>query len=317
MIENAEIKRLVDKFLVKKYMLDMGKGSLSKILKSTPEDIVIAKKVAKQILKGKIDEKGNKKLPKILIYDLETSPLKAYVWRRWKQNIYLDQTISEWFLLTWSAKWLFGDEVMSDKLTGEEVLKENDSRIVATLWKLIDEADMVIAHNGDSFDVPKMNARFLLNGLPPASPYRTIDTKKVAAKQFGFSSNKLDALAGYFGLDCKLDTDFKLWARCMEGDDESLAYMEKYNKYDVELLEEVYLKLRPWINAHPNVGLYVESDVPVCTHCGNEHLEPTKPYTTQAGVYDVYRCSCGALNRVRNNSLSKAHKKRLLISTAR
>ena len=69
-------------------------------------------------------------------------------------------------------------------------------------------------------------------------------------------------------LRLKMDTDFELWAQCMQGNDSSLEYMEKYNRYDVELLEEVYLKLRPWIKSHPNVGLYMETEESVCANCG-------------------------------------------------
>ena len=74
-----------------------------------------------------------KKFPKILILDIETSPLKAYVWKRWKENISLDQTISEWFMLCWSAKWLFSAETMSCSVTPEDALKEDDSRILKPL----------------------------------------------------------------------------------------------------------------------------------------------------------------------------------------
>lgn len=134
---------------------------------------------------------------------------------------------------------------MSNVLTPEEVIKEDDSRIVKNLWKLLDEADIVIAHNGKRFDIPKINSRFILNGCPPPSFYKQIDTKEVASRNFGFSSNKLDALAGYFNIRHKDDTDFDLWVRCLKGDKKALQYMEKYNIGDIEILEKVYLKLRP------------------------------------------------------------------------
>jgi len=121
-------------------------------------------------------------------------------------------------MISWAAKWLGSQEVLSECLTPEEILEESDDRITKQLWSLMDQADIVIAHNGKRFDVPKMNSRFILAGLPPTSPYIQIDTKEVAAKQFGFSSNKLDALAGYFNIEHKDDTDFDLWKRCIDGD---------------------------------------------------------------------------------------------------
>ena len=303
-MDKTELSKI---FRDKKYLLNMGSGKLSKMYKVDREVIIEAKSLTRRSVK----------LPNILILDIETAPLRAYVWSRWKQNVYLEQTISEWFMLTWSAKWLFNSKVISNRLTGEEVLREDDSRIVKHLWQLLDQADIVIAHNGDFFDIPKINSRFILNGLPPTSPYQTIDTKKVSAKQFGFSSNKLDALAGYFGFEPKFDTDFKLWSKCMQGDEDSLKYMEFYNKHDVELLEEVYLKLRPWIKGHPNLGLYMELDIPVCQNCGSTKLTPIDHhYYTQTGKYRTVRCECGAIGRERVTSLDKETRKVLTVGLA-
>ena len=44
---------------------------------------------------------------KILILDIETAPIRAKVWGIWNQNISIDQIESDWFILTWAAKWLF------------------------------------------------------------------------------------------------------------------------------------------------------------------------------------------------------------------
>lgn len=254
--------------------------------------------------------------PKTLIIDIETSPMRAYVWSRWKQNIYLDQTISEWFMISWSAKWLYSGEVLGEVLTSEEIMAEDDLRITKALWQLLDDADIVIAHNGDAFDIPKINSRFIMNGLRPTTPYTQIDTKKIASKQFGFSSNKLDALAGYFGIPHKMDTDFELWSNCMRGDEKSLAYMLKYNKMDVTILEEVYLKLRPWIKGHPNVSLYNEDAVTQCCSCGSTSLNviPDKNYYTSVGVYPLYRCKCGAISRGRKTIVDKVKSKQVLTS---
>jgi hypothetical protein len=271
-----------------------------------------------RFLQGK--DTNTKRLPKVLCFDIETSPLKAFVFQKsvWKANVTDEQVISEWFGLCWSAKWLFDDTIMSDRLTGKEALNEDDKRITKSLWKLLDECDIAIAHNGDSFDIPNMNTRFIVNGLLPPSPYQTIDTKTVAKKQFGFTHNSLDGLSKIFGLGEKKKTDFDLWVACTEGDEKALGYMEEYNKEDVKLLEELYLKLRPWIKGHPNLGLFVESDGAVCPNCGSEDIEWTgKFYYTQTGKYDTYRCSCGAYGRSRNNSYNKESRKSLGVSLAK
>lgn len=262
------------------------------------------------------------KLPNILVLDIETAPLEAGVWGLWKQNVYIDQIYSEWFMLTWAAKWLFDSEVFSDRLTGEEALAEDDKRICESLWKFMDHADIVIAHNGDKFDIVRVNTRFLLNSLQPPSPFQSIDTLKVAKKNFGFSSNKLDFIARALGLEGKTDAGgFLTWRNIVkQGDEESLVLMEDYNKQDVLVLEEVYVKLRPWIKSHPNLSLYYEDIGTRCPSCGSEDLtwEEGKFYVTPMNKYSAVRCrECGAVGRSRSSALTTQQRSSLISTTAR
>lgn len=292
------LDEVVLRFKEKPYLLNMGKGRLSRWFKCSPTTIIEAKKLVKS--KNTTDVK----LPKILIFDVETAPMKAFVWGRWNQNISLDATISEWFMLCWSAKWLYSNEVINCRLTAEEAVEENDYRIVKELWKLIDEADVVVAYNGKRADVKWMNTRFIVHRLDPPKPYFIVDPCEVARKTFGFSSNKLDALAGYFNIPHKLETSFELWKNCIEGDEEALGYMSKYCGKDVTLLEEVYLIMRPWIKGHPNMGNLVSSETPICSTCSSNSLELIKDkfYYTSVGKYHLYRCKdCGAVSRGRIN----------------
>lgn len=261
------------------------------------------------------------KLPKILVFDIETAPLRAFVFQKsvYKSNINSDQVISEWFMLCWSAKWLLDGTIMSDKLTSTEAKNEDDFRIVKSLWELLDEADIVIAHNGDSFDIPNMNTRLIVHGFLPPTPYQQIDTKVIAKKQFGFTHNSLDALAKLFKLGGKIETKFELWTKCVDGDNSALKEMEVYNREDVKLLEEVYLKLRPWIRSHPNIGLYLDSETEVCPNCGSSNIVwlNDKYYYTQTQKYPIYRCSCGGFGRSRKSVLTKQEKETLGVGLAK
>lgn len=261
------------------------------------------------------------KFPKILIFDLETAPLKAFVFQKsvWRANISDESVISDWYTLCWSAKWLYEDEILSDRLTPREVKKEDDSRIIKSLYELIDSADIVIAHNGDSFDIPNMNTRFIINGLRPPLPYKAIDTLSIARRQFGFTHNSLNALLKLFGLDPKHDVTFDLWKRCTDGDEDALEKMERYNRNDVGQLEELYLKLRPWIRSHPNIGLYMLSDGTVCPNCGSKNITWVKDkyYYTGVSRFPIFRCECGAYGRSRKSAISKEDKKALAAALAR
>lgn len=258
----------------------------------------------------------NDKLPKILLFDLESSPLISYHFQMWKVNIGINQVIEKPHLLTWSAKWAFEDVVFSDKLTPDEAVKHDDKRIVESLWEVMDAADIIVGHYSSKFDEPLANSRFVIHGLKPLSPHKTIDTKMVASKYFKMHSNKLDAIADLFGLPGKIDTTFELWKGCMEGDAQSLADMETYNRQDVIVLENVYIRLLPYIKNHPNISLYNNSTETCCTRCGSPDLELLdKKYYTTVSAFVTYRCNeCGSISRERRTSISKEKRLNTLTS---
>lgn len=182
----------------------------------------------------------------------------------------------------------------------------------------MDEADIVIAHFGDRFDIPTLNARAILNDLPPYNTVRSIDTKKVASSTFKFPSNKLDALAKYFGIPGKIDTEFQLWIDCLKGKENAIEEMRVYNVQDIEVLEAVYLKLRPYVKSHPNVAVYMDTETRVCSSCGSKNIKETDRYQyTNTGKFKIWRCECGAESRGRRTDFDKTKGKKLLTSVPR
>lgn len=231
----------------------------------------------------------NNKKTKILLFDIETAPNLGYIWGKYEQNVI--EYEQEWYMLCFAAKWLGDEETFVYRNTEHE----NDLDTVRELWKLFDEADIIIAHNGDDFDIKKSNARFIAHGMTPPSPYQTIDTKKVAKRYFKFNSNKLDDLGNLLGLGRKIDTGgFELWKGCMLGDKASWDLMCEYNIQDVELLEKVYLKMLPWITNHPNLNL-TEGTVCNCPNCFGTNMVKHKLRPSRTGLRQQYQCmDCGA-----------------------
>ena len=257
---------------------------------------------------------------KVLILDIETAPISAYVWGIWNQNVGTHQIKSDWFCLTWAAKWLFEDKVYSAKLKPDEVAKQNDKRIIEGIWKLLNEADIVIAHNAVKFDIPRLNSRFIINDLHPPLPYQIIDTLVHIRRQFGFTSNKLDYVNKLLNLERKKETSFELWDNCMKGDRKALKEMEDYNVQDVRILEETYLQIRPWIKPHPNMGLFILDETEQrCPSCGSSELqEQGKCYNTSANIYELMRCNnCNSISRKRLGAATIKQKRHLLIPTAK
>lgn len=245
---------------------------------------------------------ASKDAPKVLLFDTENAPNIASVFRVWQQNVYPVQLLSDWYMLSWSAKWLNDSKIMGDVVTPKESLKEDDNRISHSLHNLINEADIIIAHN-TAFDIPIMNTRFLMNDIMPPAPYQKICTLQTVRRQFAFAHNKLDFLADRLGVPHKkLETSHQLWLDCRNGDEKALEDMLTYNKMDVTVLEEVYLKIRGWVKNHPNFNLYCDGDSKKCSTCLSLDLVKNGHYSTTVNRYPSFQCQeCGAFSRVKKS----------------
>lgn len=227
---------------------------------------------------------------KILSVDIETFPMLYYAWRPWEGRALEVLEYSK--IVSYSAKWLDGSQVTK----ALPDFNNNEKALIKSLWKLIDEADVVVAHNGKAFDFGRMNSAFVKHGLTPPSPSHKVDTKRVAKEVFGFDSNSLADLVQFLGLGEKMATGgYELWQKCREGNQAAWAKMKKYNAHDTVLLEKVYLTLRPWMRRHPNLNLYTEGEV--CPTCGGPDTKIQKrgTYKAETRTYQRYQCmSCSA-----------------------
>ena len=239
----------------------------------------------------------------MLFFDIETAPNLSNVWGHYEQNVL--RHVREWHLLCFSYRWAHEKTTKVIALPDYPDLytkdPESDYGVATALHELLDEADIVIGHNVDKFDVRKSNARFVYWGFGPNSPYRTVDTLKVARKCFMFNSNKLGDLGEFLDLGTKEQTGgFKLWVGCMEGDEKSWRKMKKYAKRDVDLLVKVYEELLPWMKTHPNLNVYSGGDS--CTNCASSSLTKRGFCYTNTMTYQRYQCKdCGKYSRSRES----------------
>jgi len=236
---------------------------------------------------------------KILYLDIETSPNIGYTWGKWDQNVIA--FVEEWRLLGMCYMWDHENKVKN--VYPKNVTKYNykdDYDLVHRAWKLLDEAEIVIAHNGDRFDLKKLNARFVQHNIGAPSPYLTIDTLKIARNKFFFNANNLDALGEHLGLGSKLKHEgFSMWLGCMSGDRKSWAKMKKYNRQDVILLRAVYYRLRPFMDNHPSILTDDCQDI-ACTTCGSDKFQKRGVRRMKSGIeYQQYQCANGHYFRSR------------------
>lgn len=235
---------------------------------------------------------------KILLLDIETAPSLGYVWGKYDQDVI--EFERDWYILAFSCQWLEDEDVSTYALPdfdGYLHTEYNDVNLVNKLWYYLDAADIVVAHNGDSFDIKKANARFLIHKLGQPAPFKTVDTLKIARKNFKFDSNRLADLCAYLGIGGKVPhVGFALWKGCMAGDEEAWKIMREYNAQDVRLLKEIYLRLRPWCN-HPDVNAFdaVPDDSRyACTACASTNVQSRGVAVARTRRYQRLHCQdCG------------------------
>lgn len=225
-------------------------------------------------------------IQKILLLDIETSPIISYTWGIYEQNVI--KRIKSFTILSVAYKWL------GEKTQVIACDTQTEKSLLSKLHKLLDKTDIVIAHNGDSFDIRKINARFLAHKFPPPSPYLTVDTKKQAKKIAYFDSNSLENL----GIDLSegekvKHRGFPMWEGCMAGVKSDWADMKKYNKQDVDLLERIYLRLRPWMKSHPRVAEWF-----TCDKCASTKLHSRGKRLIGGKWFDRFQCQdCSGWSR--------------------
>lgn len=187
-----------------------------------------------------------KDLPRVLLVDVETKPKKSWHWNVWGENLSYNMMIEDGAMLSWSAKWIGEKEVFYKDQRGKEKKLMNDKQLLKPLIKLMNEADIIIWQNGDSFDYGVINDRIAEHGLPVPDEYKTIDTKKIAKKHLKLPWYSLSYMTERFNKKYKKQDHsefpgFTLWDQVMFGNIKAWECMKKYNQFDVLSMEELFV----------------------------------------------------------------------------
>jgi hypothetical protein len=237
---------------------------------------------------------------KVLVLDVETSPLLVYVWNLKDQYVGLNQMVSDWHIMAWSAKWL-GESSSSIQYYDQRNLKVgNDLPILRPLWKLLNEADIVLTQNGKAFDAKKINARFMLHGMQPPSPYKHLDTYLIAKNAASFTSHSLEYLSERFCTKYKKlsHSNFpglSLWVECLKGNLKAWDEMKKYNIHDVLATEEFYNKIKAWAPESAPKPFHSDKVSTLCEVCGQKGHMIRRGVAVKIKVrYQRWQCqTCG------------------------
>lgn len=248
----------------------------------------------------------------ILLIDCETAPNKVYSWGLFDQTIAINQIVEPGYTLSWSAKWYGKKSIMYGDI------REGKTEFLKRIYDLLEEADVVVHFNGNKFDVPVLMAEFVQQGWTPPAPFINIDLYRVVRSRFRFPSNKLNYVSKALGLGEKVShRGMDMWKEVMDGDTKAWKEMEAYNKQDVALLEKLYTMLKPWVQNHPNHGVFMKAQEPTCPNCGGKHVQKRGYHYTKTMTYQRYSCNdCGTWSRARITDVAKEDRAGVLVGVA-
>lgn len=227
---------------------------------------------------------------KVLFLDIETSPNVVESWRvGYNLSLSTQNIREERMIICASWKWAHENKVYNkfwkkDTKTKNKYLKYNDKNVVETLIKAMDQADIIVGHNGDRFDIKWVRGRAMVHGIAMAPEYQTFDTLKKSRQYLNLNSNRLDYLGRLFCSDKKAETGgYNLWKEVMDGKKSANTTMQKYCDQDVVLLQEYYNQLLPYVTHNNHVGVTKGLPKWTCAHCGTTSVGRHGRYCTKTG----------------------------------
>lgn len=236
-------------------------------------------------------------MAKILIVDIETAPMEVASFSLYPESIGYNFILKDEFIICACWKELGSKTINSVKITKAG----DDKKLLKDLREVLSEADIVIGHNFEAFDLRKINSRFIRHNIAPLPGIPVVDTLKELKKVAKFPSHRLDYLAKELLGEGKMETSKDLWLKAMRGDKRSIDQMVRYCKVDVAKTESIYLKFRPYFNSHPAMGVMLGHERGVsCNKCGSTHMKKNGVRLTATGLqrYELQCQDCGSYQRV-------------------
>lgn len=221
---------------------------------------------------------------KLLTLDIETLPHEVWAWGLHDQNIAINQIKTAGVIACWAAKF-HGER----KVNFASLREDGERAMLRKAHDLLSEADAVIGWNSAPFDVKWLKGQFLKHRFQPVKPFKQIDLLRTARAEFRLPSYKLDYVARFLGIGCKVQTGgFDLWRDCMAGDEKAWRKMRRYNIQDTVLTEQVYDVLKPYVKNHPNIGVFEGRQC--CPKCGGGKVQARGYYVTREKSYPQFQC---------------------------
>lgn len=260
-----------------------------------------------------------KMMKKTVFLDIETSLLQFYGFRTGMQRPNIDSLVeghdtTRLLTAAWGTWWdLYNKGADGVVSVGNHHRKGqfkkdplNDEYVLGKLWKVLDEAEVVVAHNA-AFDAGWIEGRFMDMGWKKPSKYyvyctfRTLQGMNSTSKKLDYLSQKL------IGTEKVSHDGLPLWIGCSNGDLESFVKMEEYNIGDIyDTLYQVYMRTALYVNRYKCIDL--AGDGLYCTVTGDTLTKMDELYKNRntALLYTQYENEkYGFIYRDRYNVRSK------------
>lgn len=250
--------------------------------------------------------------PKILYFDIEVSAMEVKTYSLYPDYISHKNITKEWYLYSFAG--IFEGDDRSYYLDNRYASDITDDRqLIEGLHHLLSQADILVGHNIDRFDIKKFNARAIKWGLPPITPKKTYDTLKMAKRLFAFTSNSLEYIANYLDLKERKSGHARfpgdsLWKEMEAGNIEAWDECYLYNVQDCKVTQELFKKLCTY---DPQVNVQAFYMTRTCI-CGSSSFRKDGKKVTKSGQFQAYRCkSCGKIYTEKQNLIEKDLRKML------
>lgn len=241
-----------------------------------------------------------KKKPRVLFYDIETSPLKAWLWQCGTQYIghkNLVKDYNTWGIICVTYCW---NDNKPAQVIDWGYNEQDTGSVVKQFDEIIKQADFTIGKNSDKFDTKMINAARMLAGLPglPQWTKYTDDLERQMRRYFKLPSQSLDYISGQLGLGGKIKMEMQDWIDIVEKNangEKSLAKMIKYGKKDVVDTRTLWNRLSEHFDSKWNQALF-QGDSLACKHmdCGSLKVKRNGTRVAAKTLYQEWLCAkCG------------------------
>lgn len=248
----------------------------------------------------------------VYCWDIETLPAIAAVWGPKQDWIQEEAIIKGYEPSIVCASWMHPDWKRPKTITMMDYWPKcgsiyNDKQLVIDLSEELSKADMLLGQNSSRFDRKMLSTRLSHWDLPPMPPIPEHDVLTQSRKVFKRWSHKLDSRGKYLGLGGKKKISLDVWVAISSldfGGDKrdgisALKAMATYNRRDVVLLRDVYLKERSFYMGHPNMPILDGVEDLACNTCSSKNLQRRGFERRKSGTVSWrYHCQdCGSWSK--------------------